>query len=249
MSTVRRIMKAASIAAIFCVALTGTAVAALIHPQPLFPYHVTHGQLSLYSDRQFEAARAAEVLADVERRLFRSSLRDDNEHRIFISNSEWRRRILFLWNAGAAGVNYYPLTRNVFIGRADPDSDRVMTSAGEPKSPPRTLGYYAAHEIAHTLIKQQLTPSQQLKLPRWVNEGLADDIGFGDDADIKGLIHRLQTSDPDLDPARSGHYDRYRLLVRYMMKRKGWTAAELVTSFMPQSEAEGILNTDMERAR
>ena len=249
MSTAKRIMKAAAIAAFFCVALTGTAVAALTYPQPLFPYHATQGRLSLYSDRPFDAARADEILADVERRLSRSSLDDDHEHRIFVSNSEWRRRILFLWNAGAAGVNYYPLTRNVFIGRADVDGDRALTSTGGPKSPPRTLGYYAAHEIAHTLIKEQLAPLQQLKLPRWVNEGLADDIGFGDNADIDGLLRRLQTGDPDLDPARSGHYDRYRLLVRYLMNRNGWTAAKLVTSFMPQSEAEGILNTDLGRAR
>jgi hypothetical protein len=248
-STAKRIMKAASIAAFLCVALTGTAVAALTYPQPLFLYHVTHGRLSLYSDRPFDAAGAAGILADVERRLSRSSLNDDNEHRIFVPNSEWRRRILFLWNAGAAGVNYFPLTRNVFIGRANIDGDRVMTSAGEPKSSPRTLGYYATHEIAHSLIKEQLAPLQQLKLPRWINEGLADDIGFGDGADTEGLIRRLQTGDPDLDPARSGHYDRYRLLVRYVMKRKGWTATELIASLMPQSEAEGILNTDLERAR
>jgi hypothetical protein len=247
--TAKRIMKAASIAALLCVALTGTAVAALTHPQPLFPYHTVYGRLSLYSDSPFDAAHAAEVLAEVEHRLSRSSLNDHNEHRIFVSNSEWRRRVLFLWNVAAAGVNYYPLTRNVFIGRANIDGDRVMTSAGEPKSPPRTLGYYAAHEIAHTLIKQQLTPLQQLKLPRWVNEGLADDIGFGGDADTEGLIHRLQTGDPDLDPAQSGHYDRYRLLVRYVMNRKGWTTTELAASQMPQSEAEGILNTDLKLAR
>jgi hypothetical protein len=244
----KRIMKAAAIAVLFCIALTGTAVAALTYPQPLFPYHAAHGRLTLYSDRPFDAGRANGILADVDRRLSRSSLNDDNAHRIFISSSEWRRRILFLWNAGAAGVNYYPLTRNVFIGRADVDGDRVMTSSGEPKSPPRTLGYYAAHEIAHSLIKERLMPSQQLKLPRWINEGLADDIGFGGDADIDGLIRRSQSGDPDLDPARSGHYDRYRLLVGYVMKHKGWTAADLIASFMPQSEAEAILSTDIDRA-
>jgi hypothetical protein len=94
-----------------------------------------------------------------------------------------------------------------------------------------------------------LTPLQQIKLPRWVNEGLADDIGFADAADTEGLIRRLQAGDSDLDPARSGHYDRYRLLVRHVMNRKGWTAAELATSFMPQSEAEGMLNTDLGLAR
>jgi hypothetical protein len=240
-------MKAAAIAVFFCIALAGTAVAALTHPQPLFPYHAEYGRLSLHSDRPFDAGRASQLLADVERRLSRSSLNDGNGHRIFIVGAEWRRGFLFLWNAGAAAVNYYPLTRNVFIARANIDSDRVMTSTGEPKPPPRTLGYYAAHEIAHSLIKEQLTPLQQLKLPRWINEGLADDIGFSDDADIEGLIQRLQGGDPDLDPARSGYYDRYRLSVSYVMKRRGWTPAALIASFMPQSEAESLLTADRER--
>ena len=249
MVTARRAVKAASIAAFFCVALTGTAVAALTHPQPLFPYHAAHGRLTLYSDRPFDPARADEVLADVERRLARSSLNDDNTHRIFISSSEWRRRLLFLWNNGAAGVNYYPLTRNVFIARGDIDRDAVTASSGIPKRLPRTLGYYAAHEIAHTLIREQLTLLQQSKLPRWINEGLADDVAFADEPDIGGLMARLQSGDPDLDPARSGHYDRYRLLVRYTMKQQGWTASELAASLMPQSEAERTLKSHLERAR
>lgn len=249
MSTARRIMTATLFAVFFCVALAGTAVAALVHPQPLFPYVAKHGRLSLYADQPFDIGRANQVLADVERRLSRSSLNDDNDHRIFIIHWEWRRRLLFLWNAGAAGINYYPLTRNVFIARADVDGDRVMTSTGEPKPPPRTLGYYAAHEIAHTLINEQLSPSQQLKLPRWINEGLADDIGFADDADIEGLMQRLQGGDPNLDPARSGYYDRYRLLINQVMKRNGWTAARLIASFMPQSEAERLLTADRARER
>jgi hypothetical protein len=247
--TAKRAVKAASIAALFCVALTGTAVAALTHPQPLFPYQAARGRLMLYSDRPFDRARADEVLADVERRLARSSLNDNNAHRIFISNSEWRRRLLFLWNAGAAGVNYYPLTRNVFVARGDIDRDVVTTSLGAPKPSPRTLGYYAAHEIAHTLIREQLPLLQQLRLPRWVNEGLADDIAFADEAHLGGLMARLQSGDPNLDPARSGHYDRYRLLARYTMRQKGWTAAELIASALPQSEAERMLTSDIELPR
>jgi len=241
-------MKAGLTAAICCVILGGTALAALAYPQPLFPYQAAQGRLSLYSDRPFHSGRANDLLAEIERRITRSSLNDNNEHRIFIANSEWRRRLLFLWNSGAAGLNYYPLTRNVFIRLADVDGDRVMTSAGEPKSPPRTLSYCAAHEIAHTLIHEQSTLLQQLKLPRWINEGLADEIGFAD-ANIEGLSRRLQADDPSLDPGRSGYYDRYRLLVACVTKRNGWSAAELIASSMPQREAERILVRDLERAR
>lgn len=74
MSIARRIMTAAAIAGLFCVALAGTAVAALTHPQPLFSYHAEYGRLSLYSDRPFDVGCANQILADVERRLSHSSL-------------------------------------------------------------------------------------------------------------------------------------------------------------------------------
>jgi hypothetical protein len=248
MRAMKWIARALAITVLCALALGGTALAALAYPQPLFAYRVEQGRLRLYSDRPFDPQRADHLLADVEQRLARSPFNDDNVHRIFIANSEWRRRLLFLWNAGAAGVNYFPLTRNVFIRRADVDDDRVMTTLGEPKAPPRTLAYYATHEIAHTLIKEQLSLLQQGKLPLWINEGIADDTGFGDQADIDGLIRGWQNGDPDLDPKRSGYYDRYRLLVVYFLKRKGCTAAQLVASNMPQAEAEQILMRDIEAA-
>ena len=90
MNIARQIIEALAIAAFFCVALAGTAVAALIHPQPLFPYVTEHGRLSLYSDRSFDPGRADHILVDVERRLSRSALNDGNAHGIFIADSEWR---------------------------------------------------------------------------------------------------------------------------------------------------------------
>jgi hypothetical protein len=128
-----------------------TVVAALVHPQPAFAYHVQSGRLSLFSDRPFDIEKSKRLLAEVDRRLRLTSLdHGDGEHRIFVANSRWRACLAFLWNSGAAGVNYYPLTRNVFIRESDIDNNRVLRTAG-PVPPPRTLAYYAAHEIAHSL--------------------------------------------------------------------------------------------------
>jgi hypothetical protein len=103
---VKWIVRAVSIAALCGLALGGSALAALAYPQPLFAYHVVQGRLWLYSDRPFDPQRADDLLADVERRIARSPFNDGNVHRIFIANSEWRRRLLFLWNGGGGGVNY-----------------------------------------------------------------------------------------------------------------------------------------------
>src|SRR4030081_307977 len=104
--------------------------------------------------------RQKRLLAEVDRRLRLASLDHGNgEHRIFVANSYWHARLVFLWDFGTGGVNYYPLTRNVFIRESDIDSDRVLRTAG-PVPPPRTLAYYAAHEIAHSLAGEAVaTPA------------------------------------------------------------------------------------------
>jgi hypothetical protein len=218
--------------------VSASAAAVLAYPQPLFAYHVEQGGLQLWSDRPFDPEQGRAVLADVERRITHSPFAlDDGPHRIFVANAEWRRRLVFLWNAGAAGVNYFPL-HNVFIRSADIDHDRVLRAAGGPVPPPRTLAYYGAHEIGHSLIGARTGALANWRLPRWIREGMADYIGFGGEVDIDALTRALEAGDRDLDPARSGLYARYRLLVAYMLQREGWTAAALLASNLSQAEAE-----------
>jgi hypothetical protein len=213
-------------------------VAALVHPQPAFAYHVQSGRLLLYSDKPFDVENSKRVLAEVDRRLRLASLdHGDGEHRIFVANSYWHARLLFLWNFGAGGVNYYPLTRNVFIRESDIDSNRVLRTAG-PVPPPRTFAYYATHEIAHSLAGEAVGPVSYHSLPAWIREGVADYIGLAQPVDFENLIERLRADDPELDPNRSGLYLRYRLLVSYFIDHEHWSLERLLASPMPQPEAE-----------
>jgi hypothetical protein len=222
-------------------AVMGTAasvVAALVHPQPAFAYHVQSGRLSLFSDKPFDEEKSKHVLADVDRRLRLASLdHRDGEHRIFVANSYWHARLVFLWNFGAGGVNYYPLTRNVFIRESDIDNDRVLRTAG-PVPLPRTFAYYAAHEIAHSLAGEAVGPYTYHSLPAWIREGVADYIGLAEQVDFENLIERLRADDPELDPKRSGLYLRYRLLVAFFLDHEHWSLERLLASPMPQPEAE-----------
>ena len=105
-------------------------------------------------------------------------------------------------------------------------------------APPRTLAYYAAHEIGHDFIAERIGPLANWRLPKWIREGMADYIGFGGKVDIDALRAAWKRGDPDLDPQRSGTYARYRLLVALFLDREGWTIDRLLASGMPQAEAE-----------
>ena len=217
--------------------LGASAAAVLAYPQPLFAYHAERGALQLWSDRPFDVAKVDDVLADVERRIARSPLPlGAGPHRVFIANAEWRRRLVFLWNSGAGGVNYYPL-RNVFIRHSDVDGDRVLGNAG-PVPPPRTLAYFAAHEIGHSLIGERVGALANHRLPLWIREGLADYIGFGAAVDIDALTRALIADEVQMNPQLTGLYARYRLLVAYFLEREGWSVDRLLGSNLPQEVAE-----------
>jgi hypothetical protein len=240
---------AQGIAAAFLAAIM-LVVGAIVFPQPMFAYHVTAGRLSLWSDRPFDLDKGQAILAQVEMRLATSPLDDDKRHAIFVTNTAWRRSLFFLIAEGAAGVNNYPLTNNVFIRQADIGADRVFGASGKPAPPPRTLAYYATHEITHSLTGEHLGVGRlwNRKLPQWVREGYADYVGMGGQVDVDDLYRRYRAGDPDLDFTRSHTYARFRLLTAYRLEREHWSVDQLLASRLSQSQAEAKMVGGMERA-
>jgi hypothetical protein len=228
------------VAASATAAIVAVAVTLLAFPQPLFAHSMTHGQLELWSDTPFDERQARRLLDEAVKRINASPLPlDGATHRVFITNTEWRRRLFFLTSPGAGGINTYP-TRNVFIGRADVANNRISGNHGLVL-PPRTLVYYMAHEIGHSLVGARVGAIGNQLLPTWIKEGLCDYIGFGGAVDIDELTQALIEDKSEMDYARSGLYARYRLLVAFMLTREGWTVDQLLASGLPQEDAEAIL--------
>lgn len=236
----RTVFRCAAAVIAVAILLAATVATVLAYPDPLFGYSVIKGRLELRSDRPFDAQAGLRVLADVEARLDKSILNDKRRHGAVVANDGWRRKLVFLWNGGAAGVNYYPATRDVFIRMSDIAADRVYGASGKMAKPPRTLAYYITHEIGHTLSAERVGVAAYRSVPRWIREGVADYIGFGSQVDVDELLAALHAGDPTLDP-KSGYYARYRLLVAALVQRDHWPLERLLESDMTQAEAEGIV--------
>lgn len=216
-------------------------VGILLYPEPLYGHHVDQGRLRLYSDRSFDADKGRALLNDVERRLQAApvELRDPvSVYRIFVTNAEWRRRLVFLWVYGAGGVNYYPIAHSVFLRQGDVNTDRLFQTDGAPVAAPRTLSYFAAHEIGHSLIGKRTGAVANWRLPAWIREGMADYIAFGGDVDIPALTKELLEGHRELDPKRSGFYARYRLAVAYLLTRERWSVDKVFRTQQPSTEVE-----------
>jgi hypothetical protein len=158
--------------------------------------------------------------------------------RIFVANTLWKARLVFLWTYGAGGVNCGALTRNVFIKRPYISANSVLTSKGEFVPPPRTLAYFVAHEIGHSLVEEHVGMIANWQLQTWVKEGICDYIAFGGSMNIGALAAALRAGDATLDPEKSGQYALYRLLVAYFLDRQNLTINQLLASKLSLLDAK-----------
>jgi hypothetical protein len=233
-----RLLRTAALWSLGGVALVAAGVTALLAaPQPLYPYHLQHSGFELWSDQPVDQAAGDRLLADVESRLAHSIFgAAEGSRRIFIANSSWRERLFFLWTYGAGGVNHFPITRNAFLRRSDVPADRLFGHSGRPGDPPRTLAYYAAHELAHGLTGERAGAVVYARMPRWLREGLADYAALGSGR-AKEMAGALAQDDPRLSPERSGHYLRYHLIVACAHENAGLTLAQLLALRLSDEEA------------
>ncbi len=226
------------------VGIAGAGAAILVAPHPLFPHRLHEGRLSILSDRPLDEPACRAALRDVDGRLRADGFDPaTGRHRIVVAHARWRQRLTFLWAYGAGGVNFYPLTRNVFLRDADPGCRHIVSPLGTPVPPPRTFAYFAAHEIAHSLTGEAVGALAFHRLPVWIREGVADHVALPGRGDFGALARAYQAGERELDPRRSGLYARYRLLVLFFIEREGWSLARILASNLPQDEAERRLDS------
>jgi hypothetical protein len=207
------------------------------HPQPLFAHSVRVGNLELHSDRPFEEAAGRDVLGRVAAKLAASPLdAPDTTHHVFLCNARWRYRLFFLADLRASGLNYSPLTSNVFLRAGDIAGNRIISSRGTPVEGDRTLDYLITHEIVHTLCCRHLGSVRYHRLPQWTREGYADYVAKGSAIDYDAALRAMRAGDREMDFRRSGLYWRFHLLVAYLLEREGWSLDRLfATEFAPEA--------------
>jgi hypothetical protein len=199
----------------------------LSFPGAFFAYTLRRGRLIVRSDRPIPVGAAA-VLDVAENRLTGSPLNRPSEPRwIYVCNSGWRFLLFANFRHHVGGLTYPPLTNNVFLRGSRFDVNRLIGPSGTEVPGERTLSYFIAHELAHTLIADHLGAIGYWKLPDWKNEGYSDYVAKGSDFDYQNALRQLRQGDPQMDPVRSGLYLRYHVLVAYLLLERGISVREL----------------------
>jgi hypothetical protein len=242
--TRRRLQKAVFACVLVAGALLGAGMAMFWFPQPFFAWSVSSRNLTLYSDVPFSPDAGRRVLALAQAKLEASPLFTAGDHHaVFVCHARWRKDFFLnkSYRQGAGGVNFYPFTTNVFLRDALIEENRLTTTTGRRVMGDRTLDYFVAHEVAHTLTGRTRGWRGNFGMPVWVREGYADYVGKGGVLDFDAARRAFLAGARDMNPAASGLYRRYHLLVAYLLDRNGWTVRQVLETTVPQADVEAAV--------
>ena len=214
-------------------------------PQAFFQTSVSAKNLTLYSDQSFTPIAGQHVLDLAEAKLATSPLYSAaQKHQIFICNSRWRQRIFFTHVYGVGGVNYYPITTNIFLRDSIIEENCLIGPNGNRVAADRSLDYFITHEITHTLTGQAVGGIAYHRLPQWKREGYADYVGKGAAFNYDEAKQLFLANDPKMNYAESGLYLRFNLLVAHLLDKQHWSVQRLLTEPIEQSVVEAMIRAE-----
>jgi hypothetical protein len=226
------------------VALAAAYVVILLHPQPLFAYTLQRGNITLHA-RQALPVEAEAMLDDALARVARSPLHDaDRMHHVFLCGTPGVYAFFTSWQRRSGAVAQTWGFGNVFIRPADVRRGRVIGASGVEKGGDRTLAYYVAHEVTHAMTADRVGRWRYRGLAAFQTEGYADYVAFARPVDLRVGRADLTAKALDMDPHRSGHYDRYRLLVGYLLQRRHVSVGDLLARPLDRERTERELLAD-----
>jgi hypothetical protein len=139
-------------------------------------------------------------------------------------------------------VSQVYLTGNAFVRPSRIEKDRLIGPGGNEVAGERTLTYFIAHEVTHTMVARRLGRLAYHRLAAWQQEGYADYVGKArGDFDFEAALAGLRSDQKELDPARSGLYLRYQLLTEYSLGQLGQTPEELLAFHRAKQPLEAAL--------
>jgi len=229
--------------ALLLVSVVAGHLALIVHPQPLFAHSLQRGNVVLYA-RAPLPPEAVPILDDAVRRISRSPLYDPaRTHHVFLCDTPTLYGFFTLWKQRSGGVTDTWAWGNAFIRPTNIAHNAVIGASGVEKAAPRTLAYYLAHEVSHAMTADHTGRVAFRSLAAFQKEGYADYVGFAEPVDLAKGRADFIAGTADMDPQKSGHYDRYRLLVGYLLQERRMSVDDLLAKRLDQSQIERELLT------
>lgn len=231
----RLIRRSWFVLAIACV----TYLVLLAYPQPLFAHEVHRAGLTIHATAPLPDAMHV-TLERAVARLQRSPLfAAAGDIHVFICQNESVFALFARQNYRVGGVADWLVGQHAFLRESDLHNDRLISPSGTPVAASRPLSYFVAHEAMHIAVARTLGRARYSRLPQWVDDGYADYIAR--DIDYADALQKLKGAARELDPARSGLYLRYHLMVAYLLERQRVPLGDLLANPPAREEVEAAL--------
>lgn len=219
----------------------GVYLALLVVPSPVFAHSVRAGNVVLHASEPF-SPNAQAVATEVLRRVQRSPFFVvEQSYEVYLCASPECFQFFSPFNARAGAVSHVGLFGNIFVRPSQIERDRLIGSSGEEVPGDRSLSYFIAHEVAHTMTVRHTGRLAYWRLEQWQQEGYADYVARAGAFDFEEMLAAYRRGDARLDPERSGLYLRYQLMVESLLRQIEFAPAQLVKAPISGAEVERSL--------
>ncbi|MEI6462335.1 MAG: hypothetical protein WCO33_01540 [bacterium] len=186
----------------------------LFLPEPFYRYSKSYENITVYSDEKFDEGAMTNILKDVSSLIQKSYVYDgDDEFKLYITNSDLMWRYFTNINSNVGGLNYVAFNGSIFLRKADVTNNRLYGPSGKQVGGDRTLTYFMAHEITHSLEYDQLGIGRYPIQTNWLLEGYSEYIAHGSESYKKTLDTYLNTPEPSYAKV----YTKDRVLISYLI--------------------------------
>jgi hypothetical protein len=202
----------------FCYVIT------LLYPQPFFRHHITDGVITVYSDEEIPVSRMTAIIQSAQNRIQKSILfKSNTKHSLYFVNNPIRWRYFTNINYKMGGINYVCFNHNIFLRKVDINNNRLYGPSGNIVTGNRTLDYFMAHEMTHTLEFQSMPWYQYPIQTNWILEGYAEYIAHESESYEKILDQYLTVS----ENSGAKYYTKVRTMVAYVLEKEHVEIPEL----------------------
>lgn len=215
----------------------------LIFPWIFFTYKVDYGQFMVYSDKQIDK-NISIILDDVQSRISKSEWYIASaKYSIFICNTSWRLG-LFTRSLDIGGKVNTMISDNVYIRESDISQNSILSPVKweEILTPSeRPLSYFIAHEIIHIYQWKNIGRLDMFTYPMYIQEWYPDYIAKRPSFDFTKYTEDYLKNSTTMNP-ENWLYNRYHLLIAYLMDIQGKTYHEITKEDIPMSILEQQLS-------
>jgi hypothetical protein len=165
------------------------------------------------------------ILDSVENLINSSELHKSKttEYKIYLCNNFSEFSLFAITQRHSFAFNN-PLTNNIFISKSDILQNTVQRNGNENNL--RTLSGTIAHEITHTLIKDEFGFVKYILLDTWKDEGYSDFIAKESSFDYKKVMMLLCNSENPSSP--SFKYFKYRFCIEFLIRETHLSIVKIV---------------------